>query len=222
MLDKLTPPTDNLYKFMAICGLIGFVLAVILLVRQVDAMLDHHRLASQDLQDAWIAVGEVEEAQKLLNDSWDHAQEGKSGWLYLQAKEIEGLDENAFASIKRYELSIRTYAYAKAKNIWVQRGIGVLLGISTFVICICFWKWYKHTQQYLDQILKAKAEEAVPQEQQDGPANAGRKWTDEEEQQLRDGFSQNKSYKALAKAHGRTRGAIRARLIKLELIEDTK
>jgi hypothetical protein len=48
----------------------------------------------------------------------------------------------------------------------------------------------------------------------------GANWTPEEEQQLRDGFAAHKSIPELATAHGRTVGAITARLVKLGLIED--
>ena len=48
----------------------------------------------------------------------------------------------------------------------------------------------------------------------------GANWTPEEEQQLRDGFAAHKPIPELATAHGRTVGAITARLVKLGLIED--
>lgn len=47
----------------------------------------------------------------------------------------------------------------------------------------------------------------------------GASWTPEEEQQLRDGFAAHKPIPELATAHGRTVGAITARLVKLGLIE---
>lgn len=48
---------------------------------------------------------------------------------------------------------------------------------------------------------------------------AGQKWTPEEEQRLRAAFASNPSIPDLAAAHGRTRGAISSRLVKLGLIE---
>ena len=49
----------------------------------------------------------------------------------------------------------------------------------------------------------------------------GANWTPEEEQQLRDAFTAHKPIPEIATAHGRTTGAITARLVKLRLIEDT-
>jgi len=49
----------------------------------------------------------------------------------------------------------------------------------------------------------------------------GANWTPEEETQLRDAFTAHKPIPEIAAAHGRTPGAITARLVKLGLIEDT-
>lgn len=50
---------------------------------------------------------------------------------------------------------------------------------------------------------------------------AGGKWTPEEEQRLRDAFTAHRPIPELATDHGRTTGAITARLVKLGLIEDS-
>ena len=47
----------------------------------------------------------------------------------------------------------------------------------------------------------------------------GASWSPDEEQQLRDAFAAHKPIPEIAAAHGRTQGAITARLIKLGLIE---
>jgi hypothetical protein len=49
----------------------------------------------------------------------------------------------------------------------------------------------------------------------------GASWSPDEEQQLRDAFAAHKPIPEIAAAHGRTQGAITARLVKLGLIEDT-
>lgn len=51
---------------------------------------------------------------------------------------------------------------------------------------------------------------------------AGGRWSDEEEQCLRDAFSANKPIPEIASDHGRTEGAITARLVKLGLVEDPR
>jgi hypothetical protein len=49
----------------------------------------------------------------------------------------------------------------------------------------------------------------------------GAAWTPEEEQQLRSAFASHKPVQELAATHGRTQGAITARLMRMGLIEDT-
>jgi hypothetical protein len=49
----------------------------------------------------------------------------------------------------------------------------------------------------------------------------GAAWTPEEEQQLRDAFAAHKPIPDIAATHGRTQGAITARLVRMGLIEDT-
>jgi hypothetical protein len=49
----------------------------------------------------------------------------------------------------------------------------------------------------------------------------GASWTPEEEQQLRSAFAAHKPIPEIAVTHGRTQGAITARLVRMGLIEDT-
>jgi hypothetical protein len=50
--------------------------------------------------------------------------------------------------------------------------------------------------------------------------NKGSKWSEAEDQQLKDNFSKGFKTAELAKLHGRSSGAIRSRLIKLGLVEE--
>lgn len=80
--------------------------------------------------------------------------------------------------------------------------------------------WYRKTQRHQDKLLRMQTEEQTPVEKREGPANSYRKWKEEEEAELRQRFREKMTYKALAKAHGRTTGAIKSRLVKLDLIDD--
>lgn len=52
------------------------------------------------------------------------------------------------------------------------------------------------------------------------PANAGKAWTEAEAQQLAAAFDAGSEVAALARAHGRTPGAIRARLIRMGRLQE--
>lgn len=221
MLDKLAPPTDNLYKFIAIAGLVGLVLAVVLIVRQLNIVVDSHFAAGDALYEAWLAVGESDEARELLNEHSKKARDGGQVFgISLSAQEIEELSPDALHAIRAFEIKGETLARQVQINKQIQHYIGYLLGASILVMGLGFTLWYLKTQRYKDAVLQAEAQQQAPAELQSGPANAGAQWTAEEEKKLNDGFKKNMSFKELAKAHGRTRGAIRARLIKMRLIED--
>ena len=51
------------------------------------------------------------------------------------------------------------------------------------------------------------------------PKNAGKPWLEEESNQLRDEFRANMKISEMARQHGRSRGAIEAKLAKLGLME---
>ena len=53
------------------------------------------------------------------------------------------------------------------------------------------------------------------------PRNAGKPWTEIEEEKLLDEFDSGMTTSAIAKEHGRSRGAIESRLVALGKISDT-
>lgn len=52
------------------------------------------------------------------------------------------------------------------------------------------------------------------------PGNAGRPWSDEEDKELLATFDGGTPVRAIAASHGRTQGAIAARLVRLGIIKD--
>ena len=77
------------------------------------------------------------------------------------------------------------------------------------------------TVRALYTILEAAESGTKPKKPVDpNKPRAGGKWTEEEEQRLRDAFHARKPFADIAKDHGRTQGAITARLVKLGLVED--
>ena len=61
---------------------------------------------------------------------------------------------------------------------------------------------------------------AIPLSQKNPPCNAGKPWTDIEEEALLDKFDSGMTISAIAKEHGRSRGAIRSRLAHMGKITD--
>lgn len=76
---------------------------------------------------------------------------------------------------------------------------------------------YQHPQTIRALFAAIRALELLKKadaRQQRLPDNAGKAWTDEEDQRLISGFDSGKTAKQLAEEHQRTEGSIRSRLIK--------
>ena len=71
-----------------------------------------------------------------------------------------------------------------------------------------------------DEDERGEEEKPAPR-QRTAPVRAGAKWTDEEDQAVAEAFSGGIKISQIARDHGRTSGSIRARLIRLGLIEET-
>jgi hypothetical protein len=77
------------------------------------------------------------------------------------------------------------------------------------------------TVRALYTILEAAESGTKPKKPVDpNKPRAGGRWTEDEKQRLRDAFAAHKPIHEIARDHGRTTGAITARLVKLGLIED--
>jgi len=75
--------------------------------------------------------------------------------------------------------------------------------------------------------LGASALEAIPSSDSSGkkdrshlPAGAGRPWTEEEEEILKEEFDAGKGISEISEDHSRTEGGIRARLVKMGLMDE--
>ena len=229
MLNSLKPPTDNLYKFISIAGLVCFVLGVVLSVQTIRKTLGLAYAGEDALQEAWLTLGEGfqdgddETAFGMLNETWKKAMRGEEAFgLTQEVRKLGTLNDEQLAAVRRFEIAAETLGDQNELNEEVQWHLNLLTVGSLAVLLVGFFSWYRKTQRHLDLLLRMQTEEQTPVEQESGAANAYRKWTPEEEEQLRKGFGEKKSYKQLADSHGRSRGAIKARLLKLELIEDPK
>ena len=89
-------------------------------------------------------------------------------------------------------------------------------------------KFYKYGQRFLgaigefmsdnsDAVLSIEQEEAYRQEEK--RVNAGQAWAEDEDRRLTEEFEAGMKIAEIARVHGRTNGAIRARLKRQGLIE---
>ncbi len=220
MLEKLSPPTDNLYKFLAVFGLVLLLLGVWLFVRDIDGQMNARMEALRAIREVVRAESESQEAMDLLSEAANNIKEGKETYpVYAEARRIDGLSDETMAAFRALEIAGDEAAYLKGRSKWIYWGSIVIAAIGLDLMIGGYWFWYVKVQKLEDAILRQRAEAQASDEVGKTPANAGRPWQTDEDDQLRQGFAEAKSIAQLAKAHKRSNGAIRARLLKLDLIE---
>ncbi|MEM7576034.1 MAG: hypothetical protein AAF328_01050 [Planctomycetota bacterium] len=209
MLNTFRPPTDNLYKFIAIAGLVCFVLGVVLWVRQVQKTLDVAFVSEDVLHETWLVLsdgltnGDDEAAFHLINKAVEQAKAGEDPFgLTQKAHKLGTLTDEQLDAVRRFEIAVETYADQRQTQSFVEMWLIGLMGGSLATTLGGFGWWYQRTQKYQDQILRIQAGEQVPAEQRSGPANAGRRWTQDEEARLREGFDAKKGDRELRKSTG--------------------
>lgn len=228
MLNSIKPPTDNLYKFMAISGLVCLIVGVVLSVQLFQKTLEVGYASEGALHEAWLALaqdfedGDDETAFKLLGDAWKTAERGENVFgLTQEARKLGTLDGDQLTAVRRFEIAAESFAHQmQEQRIYIEY-LGYGLGGSLVLMIFGFLLWYWMTQRHQDLLLRIQTGEQLPVEERKEPANAGRKWTEGEEAALREGFDAGKKYEQLAKKHKRSKRAILSRLSRLGLLDDS-
>jgi len=153
----IKPPTDNLYKFIAVCGIVVFVSGIYLyanaLIRHSDYVLHMHEVAVEEIK--WRDAQEKIKRDKVEDSSSKVENVFTFDWLELESKHK--------TIISRIVL----------QGIFASVLIFLGIGIS--------WRgcklWYKKVQQFEDrriagEVAKLEKELARSREQSDDPAEA--------------------------------------------------
>ena len=150
------PPTDNLYKFMAILGLILLSSTIVIIIRMQDKSdKDFARVGLIGLIKVDLAVLGWHEATgppKTLKtdeaiENWRSAQKEKKEELETQLRKLEvsGLELEEFAASSRVRQRWARIAY-------------VLVPIALVLTIVGFSLWYMRLQKFLDMYIRNKAE----------------------------------------------------------------
>lgn len=176
------PPSDSLYKFTAIGGLILVVLSLYV-PWQMDSDL---RIAANDLELEWSkwgieleSVGEsIKDMDKQIYPLWsDFMQEWSNKYPNLpDAKFLQHQFTTLQAKMKDMKviqtqlkqlriLQVQGLAMGKKQAllrsqtnrlVWISSGT---LGIGILMVILGFWNWYFKFQIHQDRIIKAQAEQ---------------------------------------------------------------
>jgi hypothetical protein len=154
MLEQLRPPTDNLYKFLALSGLAMFLLGIYM-VATLDMELQKFRELADEADDrAYVVEAEYKGDIQNIDDD-------------LKAKLIDAQAANAkkkklydkmIATTSKYKKD-RAEARASYHKIYVELRskldwLNGLMWAGGIVGVAGFWLWYKRLQQPLDEIMR--------------------------------------------------------------------
>jgi hypothetical protein len=172
-MEMLKPPTDNLYKFMAIFGLLIFILSYIPIVHSQQLELewtilqcDFDTNVTNPLNNMGIEMKtQTESLNKILQliNKKDNAEAAIN--IEKANKMLENIDIPDFKTklghfdemIKRMNILIKKDVFIK-----YELYLGIISGIVGFILmCLGFYFWYSKLQKYQDMIIKKEAEGKV-------------------------------------------------------------
>lgn len=151
-----SPPTDNLYKFTAILGLILFSSTIVIIIRMQDKLdKDFARVSMIGRIKVDLAVLGWNESigpPKTLKtddaiENWRSAEKEKKEELKIQLRklEISGLEFEEFMASSRVRQRWAKIAY-------------VLVPIALVLTIVGFSLWYLRLQKFLDMYVRKKTE----------------------------------------------------------------
>lgn len=161
-MNLLTAPTDSLYKFLAIGGLIGVVTLAIWATHRIDLLTDKRWELELDVTKTEVeaaaserTISSLEEDLKIL-ESGPHdtavfdqtLAEFKKVWheRRLRLEEVK-------IKLKR----VREIAAIVQRDYDLARALGAAFIVQSF---LGFWWWYLRVQRYQDEILMLQAQAA--------------------------------------------------------------
>jgi hypothetical protein len=158
VLNSLAPPTDNLYKFVAIFGLVLIVGGCVLLYITVDNSLEAATRANQGFRSA-IATEESPEVQEVLSEAISKmVDERRQDPGLAAALRAAGASDEAIAEAVAMQEAADVF-FAHESRLRGVTGVARMLGgLGAIVSAVGFGFWYRRVQRFEDQILRRRAE----------------------------------------------------------------
>lgn len=165
MYPSITPPTDNLYKFMAIIGL-AFCITAIIQSNQLKAVDQRLHETADSLRVRLISL-------ELSGNTDSLRSETNFAWIDTLFREYRSLDSEKLrskAALFQGSLSTQDYIALKTSHdryvrlrdsMNTQRNIVLIItGLGLILVFGGFLMWYKNDQTHTDTILRHQASEA--------------------------------------------------------------
>ena len=152
MLSDLSPPTDNLYKFIAITGVVLVALGIYLQVEVARDLRARAWAFNREVAEANVEKSQIESQQKKTP-----ATDTAIGF----ATTAPGLlDDRTAALVKKtagMEVTKKELSQAIQEGNGLIIGLWALMAVGASLAAMGFIYWHKKVQVYEDAILKAKA-----------------------------------------------------------------
>lgn len=156
-MDALRPPTDNLYKFLAVSGVVLVLAGLTLLGLAVDRAAEAGLAANDELRQLHAAVTGNAAATRAVEDAMRRVVAGKSDASLPGRLRGAGADDAAVARAVAMQRATDLFLYRKSvMNLAASPG-GATLGVGAAASLLGFTFWFTRVQQYEDAILRRRA-----------------------------------------------------------------
>ncbi|MEO0964155.1 MAG: hypothetical protein AAFY08_03460 [Planctomycetota bacterium] len=156
--DAFKPPTDNLYKFIAVSGLVFGIACLASLIYLIGTSVDASVEVKQSLRTAYAELLGNEAAVEALNAAMANYEVGDNlGELIDQVREADGESPD----IQSVVLLLQSFDQFNADRSMLDTYQDYIAGGTAWSIFISFFSfiaWYWRLQRYEDRIIKLKAQ----------------------------------------------------------------
>lgn len=152
-MDILKPPTDNLYKFIAISGLLIFLASFIF----PQILYKDYAMKFAEIEgDLRVMQKQLDTLNSIMETEPDDPLQKKENDIEINRRVIE-LDRGLAEVVRKREFRVALSDYARR---WQLFGyIGMSFGLV--MMSGGFYFWYSRLQKYEDKRMKRKASDSV-------------------------------------------------------------
>ena len=162
MLDQIRPPTDNLYKFLALSGL-----ALLLAAGWAHIRVDLELFKFQRDAESTMKVMTSELAGHLANEFKNAADDIEKGKVRDEAtltKRVEAILASPTPNEAKHLKQLVSLAWERGRLLRNNDPERILLRVAMLIgllLCVAgFVLWYQRVQRPLDEILQSQVREA--------------------------------------------------------------
>jgi hypothetical protein len=150
-MDILKPPTDNLYKFIAISGLLIFLASFVF----PQILYKEYAIKYAEIEGDLSVLERQIETLNSITES-DDARSKKEDNVEIKRRRAE-FDKGLEEVLRKRELRVALSNYARRWEIfgYIGMSFGLVMMVSGFYF------WYSRLQKYEDKLMKLKASDSA-------------------------------------------------------------